>query len=175
MREPVTEPIRIDKWLWAARFYKTRALATEAIGGGKITLNGSKPKPGRHIAVGDRLMVRRPPFEYHIVVQALTKQRGSATIAAGLYAETEESRARREELAAQLHAERAGAPRYSHRPNKRERRTLDRYQRSGGGAAQGMDGAPIFSPEDDDDWRDPVADAEEDGWQGPVDNVEEDD
>src|SRR5688572_20312769 len=87
---------RIDKWLWAARFFKTRSLAADAVDGGKVLLNGARVKPSKALKVGDELMVRTPVFEYTLHVVELSDRRGPATIAAKLYAETEESRRKRE-------------------------------------------------------------------------------
>src|SRR5512144_2080131 len=94
--------MRLDKWLWAARFFKTRTLAVEAITGGRVSVNDDRAKPAKEIKVGDKLAIRRPPFEHVVVVKALSDKRGSATIAAALFEETEESRARRTVLAAEM-------------------------------------------------------------------------
>ena len=100
------KPIRIDKWLWAARFFKTRSLAREAISGGKVHLNGYRVKPGRALKPGDSLRVQRGEEEFTIVVVELSTRRGPAPVAQTLYEETEESRVRREhrEKAAQTRA-----------------------------------------------------------------------
>ena len=122
-----TDPVRIDKWLWAARFFKTRALAAEAIKGGKITLNGSRPKPSRTIQPGDRLQIRRGPYEFDIHIEKLARQRGSATVAQSLYRETEESIEKREAIARQLKLDAASRPRFPGRPSKRDRRQIIRF------------------------------------------------
>src|SRR5690349_7792701 len=96
------EPVRLDKWLWAARFFKTRALAVEAIDGGRVSVNGDRAKPAKALKVGDAISIRKPPFEFAIVVKALSDRRGSATIAAELFDETAESKARRTVLAAEM-------------------------------------------------------------------------
>ncbi|MBL8959513.1 MAG: hypothetical protein JNJ98_06660 [Gemmatimonadetes bacterium] len=119
------EPVRLDKWLWAARFFKTRALAAEAIDKGHVDVNDDKAKRSRAVHVGDRVTVRRPPFEQRLVVRALSDQRGPATVAATLYEETAESQARREVTAAQL---RAAGPVADGRPTKRDRREMDRWR-----------------------------------------------
>ncbi|MFP4607903.1 MAG: RNA-binding S4 domain-containing protein, partial [Thiohalospira sp.] len=85
------ERVRIDKWLWAARFYKTRGLATEAVNGGKVHLNGERTKPARGLKIGDTLTVRKESGTWTVVVEAVTDRRGSASQAETLYTETEES------------------------------------------------------------------------------------
>ena len=121
--------MRLDKWLWAARFYKTRALAVAAIEAGRVALNGERVKPAKEVRVGDALSVRRTPYEHAIVVRALSEQRGPAAVAAALYDETEESRARRTALAAQMKA--MPQPRFKGRPTKKTRRDYERWLRSG--------------------------------------------
>jgi ribosome-associated heat shock protein Hsp15 len=120
--------LRLDKWLWAARFFKTRSLAAEAIDRGRVEVNGEDAKRSKHVKVGDLVRVRRPPFETIIRVRDLSERRGSASDAATLYEETAESASAREELAAQL---RATGPRAFHdkgRPTKKERRDIERYR-----------------------------------------------
>jgi ribosome-associated heat shock protein Hsp15 len=121
--------MRLDKWLWAARFFKTRRLAVEAIEGGRVSVNGDRAKPAKELRVGDELAVRRPPFEHRVVVKALAERRGPASVAAGLYVETEESRARRTVLAAEMKA--LPQPRFPGRPTKKTRRDYERWLRSG--------------------------------------------
>jgi ribosome-associated heat shock protein Hsp15 len=87
-----TEPLRLDKWLWAARFFKTRSLAAEAVAGGKVQLNSLRAKPSRTVRIGDEITVRRGPYESTVVVRDLGKQRGPASQAQQLYKETEESK-----------------------------------------------------------------------------------
>ncbi len=84
--------IRIDKWLWAARFYKTRSLATEAVQGGKVELNGDRAKPAKTVGPGDEIRVRLGPYEHVVIVRAVAPRRGSARDAQALYDETPESR-----------------------------------------------------------------------------------
>ena len=119
--------IRLDKWLWAARFFKTRALAATAIEAGRVTVNGERCKPAKLVRVNDALAIRRPPIEHAIIVRAIAEKRGSAALAQELYAETAESRARREALVAELKS--APAPAFKGRPTKRERRDLERFLR----------------------------------------------
>ena len=123
MHEPA-ERMRLDKWLWAARFYKTRKLAAEAVSGGKVHLDGQRTKPGRPIQVGSRLRISKGPFDWDITVAVLPKQRRPASEARDFYTESEESHARRQELTAQIRTEKASRPTPEHRPNKRERRLI---------------------------------------------------
>src|SRR5437870_11933846 len=94
--------VRLDRWLWAARFFKTRALAAAAIGGGKVEVSGARAKRAKQLVVGDRLRIRRGPFEYLVVVRALSEQRGPPAAAATLDVEDAEGRRARERLAEQL-------------------------------------------------------------------------
>jgi ribosome-associated heat shock protein Hsp15 len=126
------DDLRLDKWLWAARFFKTRGLAQEAIKGGKIEINGERPKPARQVRIGDTLRVRRGQFESVVRVVALSRQRGPATAAAALYEETAESIERRQALARELRLTAASAPRFAGRPNKRDRRHIVRFTRKRG-------------------------------------------
>jgi ribosome-associated heat shock protein Hsp15 len=100
----------------------------EAIEGGRISVNGERAKPAKEIRLGDAIAVRRPPFEHHVVVKGLALQRGSASVAAELYEETEESRARRTVLAAEMKA--LPQPRFPGRPTKKTRRDYERWLRS---------------------------------------------
>lgn len=125
-----SEKIRIDKWLWAARFFKTRRLAIEAVAGGKVHLNGGRTKPGHEIHVSDRLAIRRDQFEYEITVSGLSKQRRPAPEAALLYEESETSISKRQALAMQLkEAREQHGTMPKGRPSKRDRRQLLRLQR----------------------------------------------
>jgi ribosome-associated heat shock protein Hsp15 len=119
--------VRLDKWLWAARFFKTRSLAATAIAGGKVEVNGERAKRARVLRPGDAVTVRRPPFETHVTVRALSEHRGPAAAAALLYTETPASIAARESLAAQLRAL-PDAPFERARPTKKDRRTLDKWR-----------------------------------------------
>ncbi len=129
-QEPPSPGLRVDKWLWAARFYKTRALASEAVGGGKVHVNGERCKPARRVHPGDRLTVHRGTQVWELDVVDLNEQRRPAREAQALYEETPESQARREAESERRRAERAvadSAP--SHRPDKRERRKIRRFIR----------------------------------------------
>ena len=100
--EQTNEPTRIDKWLWAARFFKTRSLAAEAVTGGKIDVNGARTKSSRIMRIGDQLSIRRGPYEWTVVVKGVAKLRGPAAEAQLLYEETEDSIRKREIVFAQL-------------------------------------------------------------------------
>lgn len=122
-----SEKIRLDKWLWATRFFKTRRLAIEAVSGGKVHLNGKRTKPSHGIEKGDHLTIRRAQFEYEIIVSGLSKQRRSALEATQLYQESEASQSKRQALAMQLREERnQHGPKSQGRPSKRDRRQLIR-------------------------------------------------
>lgn len=121
--------LRVDKWLWAARFFKTRSLATQAIEGGKVLVEGVRPKPSRQLNVGETVTIRIGAFEHVVVVKELSSQRGPAKVAQTLYEETPESQQRREEIAARLKFERDALPRPPKRPNKQERRQIIRFTR----------------------------------------------
>ncbi|MFQ5849234.1 MAG: RNA-binding S4 domain-containing protein [Candidatus Binatia bacterium] len=130
MREPdERKGIRLDKWLWATRFFKTRSIAADAISGGKVQVNGSRVKPSREIHVGDELRIRRGPYEWVVGVRGLSRKRGPAQEAVLLYQETEQSKRNRETLAAQLHAERMIQPYLKGRPTKKARREIIRFTR----------------------------------------------
>lgn len=121
--------VRIDKWLWAARFFKTRSLAKAAIEGGKVHCNGERCKSSRDLLVGMTLQIRQGYDELTVVVKALSEQRRSAPEAALLYEETAESRAARESAAEQRRAERAGMDTHAGRPSKQDRRQIHRMKR----------------------------------------------
>ncbi len=121
------QTVRIDKWLWAARFFKTRSIATDAVESGKIKLNGERPKPAKSIRIGDQLEVRSGAFMFSITVLALSDRRGPATEAAKLYVESDISKAARQQLAQQLRANAASAPLLRGRPTKKARRDIARF------------------------------------------------
>ena len=121
--------MRLDKWLWAARFFKTRSTAVEAITGGRVSVNGERAKPAKELKAGDAVSIRKPPFEFAVVVKSLSEKRGSAAVAAALFQETEESRARRAVLAAEMKS--LPQPRFKGRPTKKTRRDYERWLRSG--------------------------------------------
>ncbi len=123
--------VRLDKWLWAARFYKTRALASEAIAGGKVQVNGDRAKRARALQVGDEIRVRQGPYEYHVVVRGLAGRRGPAAEAATLYEERAESRTAREAMALQLKTLHTAFVTEKGRPTKRDRREIERFKGRG--------------------------------------------
>jgi ribosome-associated heat shock protein Hsp15 len=123
------EPIRLDKWLWAARFFKTRSLAAEAINGGKVELNSDRAKPSRIVRVGDVLAVRRGPYEWLVIVKDVSRLRGPAPQAHLLYEETAESAEKRAAVAVQLKLERPVEYDAPGRPTKRDRRVMERFTR----------------------------------------------
>ncbi len=116
--------IRIDKWLWAARFYKTRSLAQTAVRGGHVHLNGHSCKPSRTVKVGDQLRIQRGDARFELDVVALAERRGPASIAQTLYSETELSLRNRENRAEQRRLEKLQGQSRSRRPDKRERRKI---------------------------------------------------
>lgn len=122
--------IRIDKWLWMARFFKTRSLAQKAIEGGKIHLNGQRTKPAKEVRNGDELTVQIGPVERTVIVKALPQRRGPAPEAALLYEETEDSRQRREQATAQRRQEAGLRPPGTGRPTKKQRRAIHRFTNS---------------------------------------------
>lgn len=121
--------VRLDKWLWAARFYKTRALSAEAIAGGKIEVNGERAKRSKLIQSSDTMRIRMGPYEHIIDVTGVSATRGSATIAATLYKETDESKKAREAMAAHVRAMNANTGYESGRPTKKDRRDIEKVRR----------------------------------------------
>ncbi len=121
--------VRVDKWLWAARFYKTRSLATDAVDGGKVQVDGERVKPAKLLRPGDALSIRNGPYMWEITVLMLSERRSSATEAAKLYSESEESRRIREEKIALLKIERQSNPFPGGRPTKKQRRQIIRFIR----------------------------------------------
>jgi ribosome-associated heat shock protein Hsp15 len=124
------DTIRIDKWLWAARFFKTRSMAAQAVTGGKVQVNGARIKPARMVQLGDELRIRRGEFEFIVIVQGLSDKRRPAREAQLLYEETESSLQQREEMREQKRLE-AASKMYGpmKRPDKRERRQIRSFTR----------------------------------------------
>jgi ribosome-associated heat shock protein Hsp15 len=122
-----SDRVRLDKWLWAARFFKTRSLATEAVAGGKVEVNGERAKPAKAVKTGDEIRLRLGPYEHVLIVRQLGERRGPASVAQTLYEETQASRDARERLAAQL---KMAPPAFVYeekgRPTKKDRRDLSR-------------------------------------------------
>jgi ribosome-associated heat shock protein Hsp15 len=123
--------VRLDKWLWAARFFKTRSLAAEAVAGGKVQVNGDRAKRARPVQVGDEIRVRLGPYEHLVTVRALSGRRGPAAAAAELYQERPESVAAREQLALQLKTVHSAFVSEKGRPTKRDRREIERFKGRG--------------------------------------------
>lgn len=124
--------LRIDKWLWAARFFKTRSLAAEAVSGGKVHLDGQRVKPARAVRIGDEIKIRKGPYEFTVQVKGIRAQRGSASIAQTLYEESQASVAAREALAEQRRLAALATPSSGTKPSKRDRRQITRFTRKHG-------------------------------------------
>lgn len=120
-------PLRIDKWLWAARFFKTRVLATAACDAGHIACNGQNAKPSRVLKAGDRLHIRADSGEYDVEVLLLSDQRGSAAVAQEMYREPDESRELRARAAEARRTMFLAEPNFARRPNKKERRLIHKF------------------------------------------------
>lgn len=123
------EGIRLDKWLWAARFFKTRHLAVEAINGGKIQINGQRSKPGKTVQVGTRLAIHKGSLQWDLMVRAISRQRRPASEAVLLYEESEGSRLRRQALVRERRESGAATQGPIVKPNKRDRRMIHRFTR----------------------------------------------
>ena len=121
--------VRIDKWLWAARFYKTRSLAADAVDGGKVQVNGERNKPAKLLKSGDALSIRIGPYAWNITVLMLSERRGPAAEAAKLYSESDDSRKVRVEKIAMIKSERQSNPFPGGRPTKRARRQIIKFIR----------------------------------------------
>jgi ribosome-associated heat shock protein Hsp15 len=129
-RHPMPSPpdrVRLDKWLWAARFYKTRSLAAQAIDGGRVKLNGERAKPSKDVKPGDRVELTTGELRWSVEVAAVSTRRGPAAEAARLYAESAESRTLREQILAQRRAAPHPARDARGRPTKRNRRMIRRF------------------------------------------------
>jgi ribosome-associated heat shock protein Hsp15 len=124
--EPTGQSIRLDKWLWACRFYKTRAIAKAAIDGGKVQYQGSKPKPGKNVLLGETVKLRQGFDEKIVTVIGLSDRRQSATIAQTLYQETKESIQKRQKIA---NLRKMAAPSTQGKPDKKQRRQIHRFKR----------------------------------------------
>jgi ribosome-associated heat shock protein Hsp15 len=124
------EQVRIDKWLWAARFFKTRSAATEAVVGGRVQLNGARVKPSKEVRVNDTLEIRKGFAQWTVVVAGLAEKRGPASVAATLYDETPESAAAREQRALDRRLARPLGADLGARPTKQDRRRLDALRRA---------------------------------------------
>jgi ribosome-associated heat shock protein Hsp15 len=120
--------VRLDKWLWAARFYKTRGLSAEAIDAGKLEVNGERAKRARLVQAGDRLRIRVGPYEHIVLIRGVSERRGSAPIAQALYEEEAASKKAREVMAAHVRAMNANTGYDSGRPTKKDRRDIERLK-----------------------------------------------
>jgi len=125
----MTEGVRLDKWLWAARFFKTRGMAQQAIKGGKVEINGASPKASRLVRVGDRLEITKGALRFEVTVDEIGQRRVSAPLAQAMYTETERSRAERERRAELRRMNPDGGIVPARRPDKRERRQLRAFNR----------------------------------------------
>ena len=122
------EEMRLDKWLWCARFFKTRSLAADAIKAGKIQVNDIRIKPAKTITPGDRIIIKRTPYLYEVTIKSLTKNRKSASEATQLYEERPESILARQQLSEQLKINAQMFPQSKRRPSKRDRRQIIRFK-----------------------------------------------
>lgn len=123
------EKVRIDKWLWAARFFKTRSMATKAVSGGHVHVNGSRVKPARYVHMGDTMTIRRGHVEFEVVVLGLSDRRGPAAQARKLYEETDESVAQREKSAHERRLLKPFDKAPDRKPDKRDRRKIRKFLR----------------------------------------------
>lgn len=128
MKPSISSPVRIDKWLWAARFFKTRSLATKAVELGRILQNEQRVKPSHLVKVGDSLEIHHGEQVSIVIVQGLSEVRGPAPIAQQLYAETEESKIKRQQRADNRRLYVEPSVNITHRPTKKQRRALDHLQ-----------------------------------------------
>lgn len=131
MKEKASEGVRLDKWLWAARFYKTRAIAREMVEGGKVHYNGQRSKPSKIVELNAMLTLRQGNDEKTVKVLAITEQRRPATDASQLYEETAESIAKREKVALARKMNALTMPHPDRRPDKKERRDLMKFKHGG--------------------------------------------
>ena len=123
-----TDGMRLDKWLWCTRFFKTRTLATQAVAGGKVHVDGARAKPSREVRIGERLTITRGPERYEILVRGLAEKRGPASVAQKLYAETAASVATRARHAELRKLAALASPAPAKRPDKKSRRLIHRFK-----------------------------------------------
>lgn len=128
-RDSHEDKVRLDRWLWAARFFKTRSLAADAIDGGKVQVNGTRVKRSKLVQIGDQLRIRKPPYEFVLMVRELSEHRGPAKVAQALYEETPESLRARDTLRTQLKHQPAATYEGKGRPTKKDRRMIERFRR----------------------------------------------
>ena len=127
-----TDGVRLDRWLWSARFFKTRQMAADAVRSGRVLLNNKRTKPAKSVRIGDQVRIRKAAFRYAIQVTALSKMRVGAGQAVTLYDESEQSVEARKALRTQFKLQRSGLHLPKGRPSKRERRQLNRLRASRG-------------------------------------------
>src|SRR3954466_4189271 len=123
--------VRLDKWLWAARFFKTRAIAAEAVETGKVEVNGERAKRAKQLQIGDKVRVRLGPYYHVVTVRGTSERRGPATVAARLYEEDSEGRKAREAMQVQVKAAQSSFGYESGRPTKKDRREIEKLRRRG--------------------------------------------
>jgi ribosome-associated heat shock protein Hsp15 len=131
MTSEETTRVRLDKWLWAARFFKTRALAADAIESGKVEVNGERAKRAKQLQLGDSVRVRLGPYHHIITVLAVSERRGPASVAKTLYEESAEGRKAREALQLQVKAAQSASGYTPGRPTKKDRREIEKLRRKG--------------------------------------------
>jgi ribosome-associated heat shock protein Hsp15 len=131
MTSEETTRVRLDKWLWAARFFKTRALAADAIESGKVEVNGERAKRAKQLQLGDSVRVRLGPYHHIITVLAVSERRGPAAVAKTLYEESAEGRKAREALQLQVKAAQSASGYTQGRPTKKDRREIEKLRRKG--------------------------------------------
>jgi ribosome-associated heat shock protein Hsp15 len=124
--------VRLDKWLWAARFFKTRAIAAEAVETGKVEVNGERAKRAKQLQTGDKVRVRLGPYYHLVTVRGISERRGPASIAAKLYEEDADARKAREAMQVQVKAAQSSFGYESGRPTKKDRREIEKLRRRGG-------------------------------------------
>ena len=131
MNSEETTRVRLDKWLWAARFFKTRAVAVDAIDSGKVEVNGERAKRAKQLQAGDSVRIRIGPYHHLVTVLALSERRGPASVAATLYEENADSRKAREALQIQMKAAQSASGYLPGRPTKKDRRDIEKVRRKG--------------------------------------------
>jgi ribosome-associated heat shock protein Hsp15 len=131
MASELTTRVRLDKWLWAARFFKTRALAADAIESGKVEVNGERAKRAKQLQVRDSVRVRLGPYHHIVTVLAVSERRGPASVAKTLYEESAEGRKAREALQLQMKAAQSASGYTPGRPTKKDRREIEKLRRKG--------------------------------------------
>jgi ribosome-associated heat shock protein Hsp15 len=129
MNSEETTRVRLDKWLWAARFFKTRALAADAIESGKVEVNGERAKRAKQLQAGDMVRIRLGPYQHLVKVLAVSERRGPASVAATLYEENADSRKAREALQIQIKAAQSASGYLPGRPTKKDRRDIEKIRR----------------------------------------------